>query len=120
MCVYGLKDAPRAWRKRLDQVLVGQGVKALAVDAAVYSSHDKSGNMNMCLSCHVDDLKICGQKGTVSALPACLESQFGKLTLHEHSFEHCGVQHVQNPKDFCRNAPACLRSKPEAHSARSL
>ena len=71
-CVYGLKDAPRAWRKRLDQVLVGHGLKALAVDAAVYSSHDKSGNLNLCLSCHVDDLKICGEKATVAALLACL------------------------------------------------
>ena len=40
--IYGLKDAPRAWRKRLHQVLTEWGLCQLAAEAELYVRHDRS------------------------------------------------------------------------------
>jgi Reverse transcriptase (RNA-dependent DNA polymerase) len=99
-CIYGLKDAPRAWRLRLDQALVAHGMQALATDKAVYALRDAKSQLCLLLSCHVDDLKITGTTSAIAALVKDLESQFGKLTVHVGSFDHCGITHVQDPKTW--------------------
>jgi len=38
--IYGLKDAPRAWRKRLHQVLIEFGCKALYAEPEIYVLHE--------------------------------------------------------------------------------
>ena len=42
--IYGLKDAPRAWRHKLHHVLVDWGMNQLKVEAELYVSHYKSGS----------------------------------------------------------------------------
>ena len=37
--IYGLKDAPRAWRQKLHQVLSSFGLKQLIAEAEVYVQH---------------------------------------------------------------------------------
>ena len=54
--VYGLKDAPKAWRLKLRQLLFKCGVQELANDPQVYLKH-ASGYIVCILSTHVDDLK---------------------------------------------------------------
>ena len=37
--IYGLKDAPRAWRQKLHHVLIGWGMQQLKAEAELYVSH---------------------------------------------------------------------------------
>lgn len=54
--VYGLKDAPRAWRKKLHQILVQFSMRELLADPQLYVMH-VAGKLPIILSTHVDDLK---------------------------------------------------------------
>ena len=53
--VYGLKDAPRAWRKKLHGLLASFGLASLYADPQLYAAHN-DGRCQMILSAHVDDL----------------------------------------------------------------
>ena len=67
--IYGLKDAPRAWSKKLSQILQMWGMKASIADPQIYLAHHQTGtsrkgsasnetaSLKMILSTHVDDLK---------------------------------------------------------------
>jgi hypothetical protein len=90
--VYGLKDAPRAWRIKLDQVLRALGGHPLAVDPCVYIWFDGK-RLTMALSAHVDDLKGCGMSEVVKQVLAGIEKAVGKLKMHFKDFEHCGIMH---------------------------
>ena len=39
--IYGLKDAPRAWRIKLHEVLLGFGLRQLYAEAELYCLHDR-------------------------------------------------------------------------------
>ena len=96
--IYGLKDAPRAWRKRLHQILVECGGRALSSDDSLYVFHEK-GELTCLLSTHVDDLKVTGEDSTVDRIFKTIESHVGKLKIvsaFKSSFEHCGVMHSQS------------------------
>jgi hypothetical protein len=96
--VYGLKDAPRAWRIKLDQSLRAAGGVPLHTDAALYVWWE-SGVLIMIVSAHVDDLKGCGRQDVVDKLLLALTKEFGKLKTSWNSFEHCGLKYerdVQN------------------------
>ena len=64
---FGLKDAPRMWRKRLHQLLTQYGMKALQSDDSVYCLWN-SGRLVLILSCHVDDLKGGGTQEATKGL----------------------------------------------------
>ena len=73
--VYGLKDAPRAWRRRLHEALTGLGFQALKTDSALYALRAQDGSLSCLLSAHVDDLKCTGTEAaltyTLAKLTAC-------------------------------------------------
>jgi hypothetical protein len=94
--VYGLKDAPKAWRTKLDMVLKEGGGKPLHTDQSLYSWHNSSGSLVLLLSTHVDDLKGCGEEAEVTKVLALLTKHFGKLKTDRLKFEHCGVWHEQD------------------------
>lgn len=100
--VYGLKDAPRAWRIRLHRALVALGGRQLVSDPAIYVwLYQKDKNSNECellaaLSTHVDDLKGGGQRKQLEAIIKGLEQQFGQMKLKVRVFEHCGILHEQD------------------------
>ena len=58
-CLYGLNDAPRAWYKRVVQLLVEYGGKASIYDAAVFLWHEGDSLIGMTVV-HVDDFVYCG------------------------------------------------------------
>ena len=98
--IYGLKDAPRGWRKKLHISLLKLGGTALRTDQAMYYWHDqKTGKLVMLLSAHVDDLKITGTAGMIEMVLSSLTAMFGKLKVQRKHFEHCGVMYDQD-KDF--------------------
>ena len=83
--IYGLKDAPRAWCKRLYSALLQLGGHALHSDGALYAWNDKNGLLALLLA-HVDDLKIPGEGKTVQAILAGLTTQFGVLKVQKGNF----------------------------------
>eukprot|EP00971_Amphidinium_carterae_P018913 372341-Amphidinium_carterae.3 len=109
--VYGLKDAPRAWELRLRQLLTEGGLRPSMTDPHLYmldiqdlpnneklkvSQALKAGPASgLVLACttHVDDIKITGLPGHVSALAKHLERSVGKLTIESTQFIHTGVSH---------------------------
>jgi hypothetical protein len=92
--IYGLKDAPRAWRITLHRVLLELGAKALSTDGAIYYWHHR-GELCLLLSAHVDDLKITGEDTWISWLLQELTARFGELKVQWNEFEHCGLMYKQ-------------------------
>ena len=127
---YGLRDAPKAWRTALDRCLKQHKLHQLPTDAGLYVGYCPKGNVNLVLSCHVDDLKIAAEASAYSALKVALETSFGKLTekcAYKSALEHCGIIHRQledftislDQKHYAEQLnpaqiPAALVSTPEA------
>jgi len=92
---YGLKDAPKAWRTRLDQVLRSLGGRPLHTDGSLYVFFGSDKQLKLVLSCHVDDLKGCGEPATEQAALRGLAARFGELKVSRKVFEHCGIKYCQ-------------------------
>ena len=91
--IYGLKDAPRAWRKRLHLALVKLRAEQLRTDTNVYIWRASDGKLLAICSTHVDDLKFGGFPDLLDHLLKELSAQFGVLKICRDSFEHCGIMH---------------------------
>ena len=59
---FGLKDAPRVWRIKLDRALKDTGAVALKTDRQVYLWRDAKGNLEAIATTHVDDLKLAAKE----------------------------------------------------------
>jgi hypothetical protein len=94
--VYGMKDAPRAWRIRLHQALTSLHYMPLKTDKALYYLHDPKQGIVALISAHVDDLKITGIPSILEKTIKDLTGMFGELKIHRGDFEHCGIQHHQH------------------------
>ena len=90
--VYGLKDAPRAWRRRLHDALTTLKACNLKTDACIYLWRSEGKLICIC-SAHVDDLKIAGEPAFVTHILNELTKLFGKLKIVHKTFEHCGIKH---------------------------
>ena len=117
--IYGLKDAPRAWRKKLHEVLTSCGMYPTISDPQVYLAHEavsrkaltdvpkdtlakvglsegtRRRKLKMILSTHVDDLKGGASKKNALALLNHLEASVGTCTQEWKTFTHTGIEHVQ-------------------------
>ncbi|CAK0801215.1 unnamed protein product, partial [Prorocentrum cordatum] len=91
---YGLKDAPRLWKLRLDQYLTTVGGQQSSLDGCIWVWF-KDGNLHRLLSTHIDDLKGAGTPEWRARLFGQLKSKFGKIAVQEREFEHCGIQYKQ-------------------------
>ena len=56
---YGLKDAPKLWKKRLEEFFNNHEGKQSMLDSCVWMWFDETGLVGI-LSTHIDDLKGCG------------------------------------------------------------
>lgn len=95
--VYGLRDAPRAWRKRLHQAMCDLKALSLRTDVSIYIWRGANGKITAICSAHVDDLKLGGDNDMVKTIIVYLESQFGSLKIVVGNFEHCGLIHEYQP-----------------------
>ena len=93
----GLRDAPRAWRIRLHQVLVSLGGRSLPTDNSLYVFFTPGPTpvLDGILSAHVDDLKGGATTQRKASIIAGLTKAFGTLKQQERNFEHCGIMHTQ-------------------------
>ena len=93
---YGLKDAPKLWKKRLDKFLSVQcgGMQSM-IDGCIWLWFE-NGKLIGCISTHIDDLKGCGIESWQKKLYELLVSEFGKVSQDYKKFEHCGIMHEQH------------------------
>eukprot|EP00971_Amphidinium_carterae_P351893 6492325-Amphidinium_carterae.1 len=98
--VYGLKDAPRAWRLRLDVELRSLGGKPLLLDPSLYVWRTVDKKLRMIMSTHVDDLKGAGEEELAQHVCSKLSLVFGKLKIEQWHFEHCGITHTQDKETW--------------------
>ena len=98
---FGLKDAPRLWHLRIDEVMHKFGTHSLVSDPQLYarwqsgSSKYSLETLDFPCSKHVDDLKGASPKPVFEALCTELKKHFGDLTIQERNFEHLGIMHKQ-------------------------
>ena len=111
--VYGLKDAPRAWRKKLHGLLASFGLSSLYADPQLYAAH-QSGKCQMILSAHVDDLKGGARKCDALRLLAHLEKHVGKCKQEWENFTHVGIEHEKTPKGIWTHQKEYLKCLKEA------
>lgn len=93
--VYGLRDAPKAWKIKLDMVLRSTGAQPLHTDASLYVWFVQ-GILQLIVSAHVDDLKGAGESSLAAKVKGVLEKNFGALKVVTQNFEHCGILHEQS------------------------
>lgn len=95
--VYGTRDAPRGWYKRLDKTIKDNGLKELPYEPAAYSLQDEAGNVLGLVAMHVDDLIWTGQPLMETIMDkVCSEFRFGKL--QKDNFKYCGRNIVRDQK----------------------
>ena len=95
---FGLKDAPRLWHLRIDQVLQELSVMPLVSDPQLYArwqTPESFETLDMLCTKHVDDLKGCSTEAVFDAFCAALTAHFGDLTIQKREFEHLGIKHKQ-------------------------
>ena len=97
--VYGLKDAPAAWRAKLSLVLKSLGGRPCHMDSCLWLWH-QDGLLTAIISTHVDDLKGAGIKAVIQKILAALEKAFGRCKTAFKNFLHCGILHEQS-EDLC-------------------
>ena len=96
--IYGFKDAPRAWRLKLDQLLRAFGLTPLFSDAQLYikvTLVKGERTIVMFLSTHVDDLKGCSTEAEAKAFVIHMEKEIGGMTQEWGKFTHTGIEHEQ-------------------------
>jgi len=107
--IYGLKDAPRAWRKKLDKVLCQWGLSQAVSDTQIYLRHHPSDiprepvhtgaerrSLLMILSTHVDDLKGAAKRSDAESLLQHLEKTVGNCIQDWKEFTRTGIEHKQD------------------------
>ena len=125
--IYGLKDAPRAWRKRLHEVLCGFNSRQLQAEPEIYVKHLRLGRgsgpdsglepcsrvkdvekeivkssnklpkLELIISAHVDDLKGGATPDVAKKFLEYLESHFGKCKAEYTKFTHTRIEHEGKP-----------------------
>ena len=92
---YGLKDAPRLWKRKLERFLRARHGQQSMWDSCIWLWF-KDGRLVLILSTHIDDLKGAGEPVVARDLYEALTKEFQKITKNETKFEHCGIMHCQN------------------------
>lgn len=83
--LYGLKQAVRAWFKKLFSSLISLGFKASKCDSSLFIKNDSSGTLYVLA--YVDDIDItCSSKDAISHLISTLHSHFPLKDLGPFNF----------------------------------
>ena len=87
--VYGTRDAPRGFFKRLNNVSISQGLQPVPHEHAAYVLRDEEGVQGMMVA-HVDDLLWSGTAKMDEVMKAITEEfKFGTLEIGS-TFSYCG------------------------------
>ena len=109
--VYGTKDAPRGWYKKLDGTLVEQGLRRVPHEPGFYvlTGHKEDGKpyVKGVLLIHVDDLLWCGDQDFQDIMLA-VQAIYKFGSLEEKVFRHCGRQLRQDDKGIHVSCPELM------------
>ena len=109
--VYGARDAPRGFWKRLHSAMLHYGLFAVPNEAAAYVLRGAGGQVLGLVVCHVDDLLWCGAPEMQDVMGKLQEElRFGAL--EQGSFSYCGRELTQTPEGIrvtCPNTAAKVR-----------
>ena len=95
----GCRDAPKAFSIQLRRATSSFGLQSTLVDPELEMLWE-NGTVKLLVLKHVDDLKITGEKDTITRFVNHLSTTFGKLDIHWHEFTFCGIRHVQHRDTF--------------------
>ena len=88
--VYGTKDAPRGFWKRLHRVALSKGLRAIPGEHAAYVLQDAQAGLQGLVIAHVDDLLWSGTSAMDAVMDGIIkEFKFGALEFGS-KFEYCG------------------------------
>ena len=93
---YGLKDAPKAWKKKLNDALLSLGAVICPTDSSLYAFYE-AGYLTGLVATHVDDIKAATTDKLRKVILDGLTASFGALKTSLKEFEHCGLKHLQTP-----------------------
>ncbi|WVY95082.1 hypothetical protein V8G54_034170 [Vigna mungo] len=84
--LYGLRQAPRAWNKRINYFLISQGFERSVAEHNLYVKKDNRGNM-LILYLYVDDLMVTGScLEEIIEFKAILKAEFDMTDLGRLSY----------------------------------
>ena len=110
--VYGTKDAPRGFWKRLHKVATSKGLKAVPHEHAAYVLQGEGGRIDGMVIAHVDDLLWGGTPAMDKVMDEITkEFKFGSLEFGD-KFDYCGrtiEQGTTGIKVTCPNNAAKVR-----------
>eukprot|EP00439_Symbiodinium_sp_Y106_P083488 s2461_g23.t1 len=110
--VYGTKDAPRGFWKRLHKVATSKGLKAVPHEHAAYVLQGEGGRIDGMVIAHVDDLLWGGTPAMDKVMNEITqEFKFGSLEFGD-KFDYCGrtiEQGTTGIKVTCPNNAAKVR-----------
>ena len=96
--LYGLKDAPREWYKRLTQEIKRLGGKLSAYDKALYLWHCEETLVGIIIS-HVDDIMYGGTKVWIDRVIGGIEHAFKISRMDAGVFNYIGIDVCQREND---------------------
>ena len=109
--VYGTRDAPRGFWKRLHNAVLQHGLRPVPNEPAAYVLRSPQGQVQGLVVCHVDDLLWCGSQEMQDVMGKLQqELRFGAL--EQGSFSYCGRVLTQTPEGIrvtCPNTAAKVR-----------
>ena len=110
--MYGTKDAPRGFWKRLHRVALSKGLRAIPGEHAAYVLRDDKKGLQGIVIAHVDDLLWSGTEAMDRVMAQIIqEFKFGALEFGD-KFDYCGRTVEQGEKGItvtCPNNAAKVR-----------
>jgi len=95
--LYGLKQSPRMWNKKIDDFLLSKGYRRLDADHSVYIR--RTGNTLAIIAIYVDDLLLVADATTMPTLKRELSERFSMTDCGEiHHFLGLQVQRDRNAR----------------------
>lgn len=88
--VYGLNDAPLAWRLCLHDFVEELGGQQSVFDENMFF-WKKDGQISTILTTHVDDIAVATTSETLELYHQKFTKKFGKVTREKMPFQHCGM-----------------------------
>ena len=89
-CIYGLKDAPRAWYKRVEQVLLELGGVLSKYDDALFLWHEENKLIGILVS-HVDDFIYGGTDSWHEKVIQTIVKNFKISSMCAGTFKYVGL-----------------------------
>ena len=105
--LYGLRQAPRAWNTKLDQILKGLGLSRCSKECSVYRKQE--GKLVLIVATYVDDLFVTGSStSAIKEFKEAMTKQFEMSDLGLLTY-YLGIEVKQGPNGITISQEAYAR-----------